>query len=195
MPSPRDSQRSKFYNWERTKLPKGRCLVDLHEHVIESYISMYGRSPVKINYSSISYGTYRPSIRTVCLPKNTPPDVSTVSIVLAFALKYDECGNKEAWHGPTFCRFFAEIYAKITNTPVAEVVKSMRDSRLKVLGAGGTIGPRMLKRHEKLKNRVEELEEALARGRAEFEQFLQPFLLELDKARAEFQELDVKIKG
>jgi len=194
MSSPRDSQRSKFYTWERT-LPKGKCLVNFHEHVIETYMQRYGRNPVKIEYSSISYGSYRPGIRTVVLPKSAPPDVSTVSIVLAFALKHDECGYKEAWHGPTFCRFFAEMYSSITNTPVAEVVQSMRNAKLKVLGAGATVGPRMLKRHEKLKNRVDELEEAIARGRTEFELFLQPILQELDKARAEFLELDSKIKG
>jgi hypothetical protein len=99
----------------------------------------------------------------------------------------------EAWHGETFCKIFAEASAKLTNTPSQDLVKSMRAAKLKVAGGASPVGARILKRHEKAKNRVEELEAAIKRGREEFEQFLQPILKELEDSRLELDALEMKM--
>lgn len=187
----RDSQRSKFYNWGRT-LPS----VDIRHNdialCIESIILSYGQKVPPFVYKK-AHSIYNPRIGIIIDFRLVSMSSHNVCCLAAWYLKH-VMAPSEAWHGETFCKIFAEASAKLTGTPVQDIVKSMRAAKLKVAGGASPVGVRILKRYEKAKNRVEELEAAIKRGREEFEQFLQPILKELESSRLELKTLEEKMR-
>lgn len=173
----RDSQRSKFYNWRRT-LPSVDIPFDDVEDIIKQIVLSYGYNPPPFIYKKANsiYKTHRGIILDLRYEEMTSHSVCCLA---AWYLTY-MMAPREPWHGETFCKIFAEASAKLTGTPVQDIVKSMRAAKLKVAGGASPIGVRTLKRYEASKNRVKELEDAIKRGRQEFEQFLQPILKELE---------------
>lgn len=186
----RDSQRSKFYNWRRT-IPSVDVAFNDIEDVIKSIISDYGFNPPKF-VDKCARSIYNPRVGIIIDFRLESMSSHDVCCLAAWYLKH-VMAPSEAWHGETFCKIFAEASAKLTNTPSQDLVKSMRAAKLKVAGGASPVGARTLKRHEKAKNRVEELEAAIKRGREEFEQFLQPILKELEDSRLELDALEMKM--
>jgi len=186
----RDSQRSKFYNWRRSI-----SSVDIRHNdialCIESIILSYGQKVPPFVYKN-AHSIYNPRIGIIIDSRLASMSSHNVCCLAAWYLKH-VMAPSEAWHGETFCKIFAEASAKLTNTPSQDLVKSMRAAKLKVAGGASPVGARTLKRHEKAKNRVEELEAAIKRGREEFEQFLQPILKELEDSRLELDALEMKM--
>lgn len=186
----RDSQRSKFYNWRRS-IPS----VDIRHNdialCIESIILSYGQKVPPFVYKN-AHSIYNPRIGIIIDSRLVSMSSHNVCCLVAWYLKH-VMAPSEAWHGETFCKIFAEASAKLTNTPSQDLVKSMRAAKLKVAGGASPVGARTLKRHEKAKKRVEELEAAIKRGREEFEQFLQPIIKELENSRLELHALEMKM--
>lgn len=190
MPS-RDSQRSKFYNWRRT-IPSVDMPLDDVEDIIKQIVLSYGYNPPPFVYKRANsiYKTHRGIILDLRSEKMTSHSVCCLA---AWYLTY-VMAPREPWHGETFCKIFAEASAKLTNTQSQELVKSMRAAKLKVAGGASPVGARTLKRYEKAKNRVEELDAAINRGRKEFEQFLQPIIKELEDSLLELSALEMKMR-
>lgn len=189
--SARDFQRTKFYNWCRT-IPSVNIAFNDIEDVIKSIISDYGFNPPKF-VDKCARSIYNPRVGIVIDFRLENMSSHDACCLAAWYLKHKMAPN-EAWHGETFCKIFAEASAKLTGTPVQDIVKSMRAAKLKVAGGASPVGVRTLKRYETSKNRVKELEDAIKRGRQEFEQFLQPILKELEKSRLELKTLEEKMR-
>ena len=189
--SARDSQRSKFYNWRRT-LPSVDIPFQDVEGIIDSIVLSYGITRPKIVHKN-SNSIYKPTVGIIIDFRLESMSSHTLCCLVAWYLKH-KIAPHEAWHGETFCKIFAEASAKLTNTPVQDLIKSMRAAKLKLSGGASPVGARTLKRYEKAKNRVNELEDAIKRGRQEFEQFLQPILKELESSRLELKILEEKIR-
>jgi len=199
----RDSQRSKFYNWlggfnhERLGVFGIPIPFQDLEKLITETVASYGHTAPQFKYIS---GSRRHTIRNnfMVIPKlmNMHPD-AIASLVGWWVYMQRRSNLNEGWHGPTFCRVWAETYSKLTGTPVSDIVNSMRVAKLKVMSSSGTspAGPRIMKNHEQVKNRVQELEDAIKRGRKEFEDFLQPIIKELETARNDLKQSELKIRG
>ncbi|RUP38888.1 MAG: hypothetical protein EKK63_10970 [Acinetobacter sp.] len=189
--SARDFQRTKFYNWCRT-IPSADIAYNDIEDVIKSIISDYGFNHPKF-VDKCARSIYNPRVGIIIDFRLESMSSHDACCLAAWYLKHKMAPN-EAWHGETFCKIFAEASAKLTSTPVQDIVKSMRAAKLKVAGEARPVGARILKRYETSKNRVKELEDAINRGRQEFEQFLQPILKELEKSRLELNILEEKVR-
>jgi len=196
----RDSQRSKFYNWMRDFSLVHTEVCGIAPHLIEDVISEAVKSygyPVP-TFKHHNSGGYQLRYSTITLPKLKNMHPNDISVLVGWWI-YKQRQNtlSEGWHGPTFCRVWAETYSKLTGVPVADIVNSMRASKLKVMGAAGAspAGPRVVKKYERLKNRAQELDAAIKRGRKEFEEFLQPILKELETTRAELKKVESNIRG
>lgn len=207
MPRPRDSQKTKFYTWKSSSTlgalrpPAGIIpLIDWAnmESTIISYVSSYGyRAPSfkwkKFNYTiGFEWGTILLDARQV---QFRPEIVAQAVAYYVCWMKHTSGDINEAWHGPTFCRVFAEVYASQTGLQVQDIIKSMRAAKLKVAGSGAPAGPRVTKRYEKACTEVENLERSIKNARKEFEEFLKPVLAKLDVAKKQKSELESKIRG
>ncbi len=188
----RDSQKTKFYKWVSKCVNTTLCTY-LHREVVDKikfyfkrYQVMYTYEVHRGKYLRISHDPMNSSLK-ISLPNSmnyTPRQIAT--IIGWGVYSHRESTLKEGFHGPTFCRVWAEVYSDLTNIPISDIVKSMRDSSLKVSNfILKTDADKQI--HEVLANRVNELEDAIARGREEFEIFLQPILKELSTAKANLQ--------
>lgn len=198
----RDSQRSKFYNWMYGELSGlgstfGVPAQDVEKLISECVLS-YGHAAPRFSYKKSVRNKVGYQAGSIILPKlqNMRPD--DIARVVGWRV-YDMRSHSlnEGWHGPTFCRVFAETYSKLTSIPVKDIISSMKTSKLKVVGAasGAPAGPRIVKRFDKASSRVVELENSIRNARKEFEAFLQPVLAELARAKLEKSTLESKIRG
>lgn len=194
----RDSQKTKFYKWVLKYVDKTGDTYLYREFLnkIKFYFKRYQVDyTYEVNHSKYLRISHDPlnSFLKISLPSvfnYTPRQVATVIGWCVY------CHRKftltEGFHGPTFCRVWAEVYSDLTNIPVSDIVKSMRDSSLKVSNfILKTDADKQI--HEKLSNRVNELEDAIARGREEFELFLQPILNELSDAKSKLQQFEENV--
>lgn len=207
MSRPRDSQKTKFYTWKSSSTlgalrpPTGITPViewSNMESTINGYVSSYGyKNPSykwkKLNYNlGFEWGTILLDARQV---QFRPEIVAQAVAYYVCWMKHTSGDINEAWHGPTFCRIFAEVYASMTGLQVQDIIKSMRAAKLKVAGSGAPAGPRVTKRYEKACAEVENLERSIRNARKEFEEFLKPVLAKLDSAKKQKSELESKIRA
>lgn len=197
----RDSQRLKFHLWntryynnQSVNWNNRAILFDNIEFVINSELLAYGYPIPRYKYKLKHVGDYTINqFYEISLPKHAFEfSITSVCTLIGWCVFFQKSKDKEAWHGPTFCRAYAESLSKFTGTPVQDIINSMLDSNLKVDGAV-KVTARILKKREKLKNRVQELDDAIKRGRDEFELFLQPIIGELEKARLDLEALEKTI--
>lgn len=196
----RDSQRTKFNTWNIMFCAQHALIrVPLRDvtYKINAGLVTYGCPFPKYKHILRSKSRYR--INTsyeISLPiwsyKQPDLSIADVCILIGWCVFLQKYKNTESWHGPTFCKVYAESLSKFTGIPVQDIIDSMLASNLKVSGTA-KVGARILKKHEKLKNRVQELDAAIKRGRDEFELFLQPILGELEKTRLELEALEKTI--
>jgi hypothetical protein len=200
----RDTQRAKFYTWmhrfENLITPAPTLEAYLIEAEIIEAVKSYGHPEPRVVFHKKGVKSRfglasRSEVYFKRYEAATAVDISTLVGWLIYENR--KTNLQEGWHGPTFCRVWAETYAHMTSTPVKDIVDSMRAAGLKVRAANGAApaSPGIIKKFEKSKNRVIELEAAIKRGRQEFEEFLQPILNELAKAKVEVKTLETKIRG
>ena len=168
------------------------------ESTISGYVSSYGyRVPgyrwKKLRYTvGFEWGTLLLDSHTV---QFKPTIVAQAVAWYVSWMKYQAGDIQEGWHGPTFCRIFAEVYASLTGLQVQDIIKSMRAAKLKVAGSGAPAGPRVTKQYEKASKDVETLERSIKNARKEFEEFLKPVVAKLEAAKKKKIELESKIRG
>jgi hypothetical protein len=206
MSRPRDSQKSKFYLWKdgelRTLEPPKITLINSSnaEDCINGFVKSYGFkepsyqwrksvSPVGFNGGTITLDSRWVQIH--------PSKIALVVAWTVYWRKYMSTSLNESWHGPTFCRVFAETYSSLTGVPVQDVIKSMKAAKLRVAGASGgaPAGPRVVKQYEKARDEYETLERSVRNARKDFEEFLKPVLAKLEAAKKKKAELELKIRG
>lgn len=205
MSRPRDSQKSKFYLWKDGEL---RNLTKVHvtvssgdlEDVINKHVQAYGLKIPGYAYRRMNHMVSFNSGTLTFHSTRTGFSPDTVAQAIAWTVywrKYNVTTLNEAWHGPTFCRVFAEAYSSLTGIPVQDVIKSMKAAKLRVASAAGgaPAGPRVVKQYEKARDEVETLEQSIRNARKEFEVFLKPVLAKLDTAKKKKSELELKIRG
>lgn len=192
MATRRDSQRSKFYNWLRKNtnvFQKGSVDFSNTTFIINNLSTRFGLGPPDYRYRK---SRYMISGYTISLPYQdlTWHDIST--IMGWWVYTHRKSTLNEGWHGAVFCRVWAEVYSFLSGASVDSIIDSMVAAGLKVDGVSTPMGARAKKKYEKLKNRVQELDSAIIRGRQEFEEFLQPILAELKKASDELANFESK---
>lgn len=197
----RDSQRSKFYNWthllsygDRVKAPPIPYTEFIDE--VQRYLDMYGVTMTVLvdtgKSLSANFNVAKQCIH-LKLPLFNNFKVESLATIVGWSVYYHRRQTlTEGFHGPTFCKVWAQVYSDKTNQSEVEIVESMRNHSLKVKNF-------VLKsdndctKHDNLLNRVTELEDAIARGRAEFEEFLQPILLELSNAKTALENFEAGV--
>lgn len=195
----RDSQRTKFNIWNATYcnsqyINLRTILFAEVESTINTALISYGCPVPKYKYKLKRSNDYMINqLYEITLPRFASDyPISNVCRLISWCVFLEKYKNTENWHGPSFCKVYAENLSKFTGIPFQDIVDSMLASKLKVAGTI-KVGARILKKREKLKNRVQELDDAIKRGRDEFELFLQPIIGELEKARLDLEALEKTI--
>ena len=127
--SPRDSNRQKVYNWERSNLPRGKKLsqtqIDkLVSEVYDTY-GFSGREPrVKVSYRKWTTSSYHPMCHEIRLAAGWGQEKMTVLHEVAHAL-INSMGleKKVASHGKEFVSLFmelSELWLTMDNDQVAQ---------------------------------------------------------------------------
>lgn len=185
----RDSQRSKFYAWLYRNC-KDSTLLRAYETREEINKQLQKRG---LNFTcGFLQKAKRPTVQRgrILLPANQYEFLKhDIAILIGFAECFEQRDALlEGWHGPTFCKAFAEVYGELTGTDVQHLIDRMRNDKLKVRGYT-IVNKRLTAKMLKSENRVQELEAAIQRGREEFEEFLQPILKELEKEKNSLNDL------
>lgn len=201
----RDTQCAKFYAWMH-RFENTMVQESIQSHLIEITILEFAkqlRIPApqfcfKFKFKSKwTTGATATGESLVYLKLNYDIEYVNMSTIMgSLVYKHHQNQLQEGWHGPTFCRVWANIFAQLSNINVEDIVTSMRAAGLKVINSYDT-SPTVrgiVKKLEQSKNRVIELETAIQRGRQEFEEFLQPILNELATSKAEVVRLEQKIQ-
>ena len=199
----RDSQRAKFFNWYYGYLsalggPGYGLQYGEAERKINQTISDYGFQPPRFRNRN---GSRNPQYVAGCIFLTPLKNVALDDLckVCAYVIidKRNMAGEDNAWHGPAFCRIFADTYAKYSGLDAKDIVNSMKVAGLKVLGANGIsqAGPRTSKQLQTAREKVVRLDKAIKLGRQEFEAFLQPILQEFEEAKKQVKALESKIRG
>lgn len=186
----RDSQKSKFYAWSNKRNRFRTVSVNAAKLIIMDVVELRNLPLPSFKFHGIT-SSFRAPDSTIVLPENgnSSMDINTIFVLASWYINSLNPSVTDGWHGASFCKIYAEVEAYLTKVPVQEIIDSMLEAKLKVRG---NVGKRVLKKQQQLKNRVDELDAAIQRGREEFEEFLQPILSELESAKLELQTFESK---